>query len=81
MRRCNAMRTPEKRPTTKRQPRSYRCRNEATRAVGIHQENGHMRIASGWFEVEVCDSCFFRSEAGALVETKLKTGRWNWRYL
>lgn len=80
MRRCNAMRTPVKKPNAAQQPRAYRCRNDATRAIQVFQSDRHSQVADGWFEVELCDSCFFRSNANAIV--KVTAGkRTLWRYL
>lgn len=75
-RRCNAMRTPEKKG--ERNPRAYRCRNEANRAIRVFQTDQHPRVADGWFEVELCDACFFRSNANAIVNLR---GKQDWRYL
>lgn len=73
MNRCVSIRmanNPKKLPG---EQRVYRCRNEASRAVRVHQENEHLRVGTGWYEVELCDNCFYASDSTAIVE-----GKWRW---
>lgn len=55
-----------------------RCRNISMRSIRVHQAPDHPQIATGWFQVELCDSCFFKSSANAIVTMK---GRKNWKWL
>lgn len=74
---CSAVRTGKNHKRLAGQQRVYRCRNEATRIMRIHQHPEHARVAeSGWFEVALCETCFFASDARAIVMLK---GRQSWR--
>lgn len=45
-----------------------RCRNDAYRTMRIFQDNTHSRVGpTRWFRIELCQPCFFASEAKAIV--------------
>lgn len=77
--RCSNIRTIKNPKVLPGKWRTARCRNEATRAMRIHQASDHPRVADGWFEVELCHQCFLlRSESHAIINLE---GRQNWRWL
>lgn len=78
MTRCCAKRTGHNPKKMAGQQRTYQCRNTATRAITVFQASDHARVADGWFDVPLCDPCFWRSEANAIVVSK---GRMPWRWL
>lgn len=78
MLRCSCVRTGENPKKMPGEQRVYRCPNEATRLMRVHQENEHGRVGTGWFEVALCDPCFLtRSEANAIVKLR---GQQPWRW-
>lgn len=75
---CCAIRTANNPNRHPGEQRVYRCRNKAGRAIRVHQASDHPRVADGWFEVDLCDPCFYRSAGEAVVNLK---GRKPWRWL
>lgn len=73
MSRCVSIRTTKSPKKLPGEQRAYRCRNTASRAMRAFQTDEHLQVGTGWYEVELCDNCFFASDSTRIVE-----GKWRW---